>query len=256
MVELEIQNLGFSYKSHKVFQNINLSADQGEILSLVGPNGAGKTTLLKCINLLHTANQGDIFIEGQNIKQMTRLEMAKKIAYVSQNGQVNFPISVFDAVLLGRKPHIGMKVTQHDLDLVFEVLCQMNIDHLSGKHLNELSGGERQKVMIAKALVQEPEILLLDEPTTFLDLGYQMKIMQVVRDLVDEKKICAIITTHELNYALQYSERIAILKDGEILVHGAPDIVDEEVIRKVYGIEAHIREEGGHPFLVPYRVVS
>lgn len=225
------------------------------MLSLVGPNGAGKTTLLKCINALHKPNSGEIFLNDTNIRTMSALEIARDVAYVPQSEQVKFPISAFDTVMLGRRPHFQWRATPHDYDIVFETLCKLDIDNLATKSLSEMSGGERQKVMLAKAIVQEPSILLLDEPTTFLDMGYQLKIMQFIRELVDQAQICAVIATHELNYALYYSDLIAVLKDGTIMASGTLDIISSSVIRSVYGVEATIHWEQGHPFLLPFRAL-
>ena len=255
MVTLQIENLSFRYKSHQVFEDVSLSSSGGEILSLVGPNGAGNTTLLKCINRLLKPSGGTVKVNGVDVHELPRKELAKKVAYVPQAELVKFPISVFDAVLLGRRPHLEWRETQKDLDLVFDVLCRLEIDDLATKNLDQMSGGERQKVMLAKAIVQEPEVMLLDEPTTFLDMGYQLKIMQIVRDLVSEKKITAIMTTHDINYALQYSNSIAILKDGRIMAHGAPEIVDSDLIREVYGVDAAIHHFEGRPFLIPFKAI-
>ena len=251
MVELEIRGLGFRYGGRTVFEGVSFCADRGEIVSLVGPNGAGKTTLMKCVNRLHAQREGRILVNGTDVARMDRGALARRVAYVPQAESAKFPISVFDAVLLGRRPHMGWRTAKKDLDLVFDVLCQLEIDDLADKSLDNLSGGERQKVMLAKAIVQEPEVLLLDEPTTFLDMGYQLRIMRFIRRLVDEKRLCAVMATHELNYALAYSDRIAILKDGRLAACGAPDVVMANVIREVYGVDAVIRTEAGRPYIVP-----
>jgi len=256
LAELEISGLSFSYRTQDVFSDISFEVDRGQLLSLVGPNGTGKTTLMKCINRLHQQQSGQILVEGKNVSSYARMDLARKVAYVPQSENAKFPISVFDAVLIGRRPHMSWRATQEDLDMVFDILVKMEIADLAGKALNALSGGERQKVMIAKAIVQEPDVLLLDEPTTFLDMGYQLRIMQYVRELVDEHKICAVMATHELNYALQYSDKIAVMKDHHMLAYGAPDIITEDVIRKVYGIDSAIRRENGHPYIVPLRAVD
>lgn len=255
MSNLSINELTFRYKRHNVFENVSLEARAGEIISLVGPNGAGKTTLLKCINKLHNPVSGNVTVNGTDVKKLSRMDIAKLIAYVPQSENVRFAISVFDTVLLGRKPYMKFGNTRADVEKVVNVLLDMKIDNLAGKTLDQLSGGERQKVMIAKAIAQDPEIMLLDEPTTFLDMGYQLKIMQEVRDLVDNNNICAIITTHDLNYALQYSDKIAVLKDGAIISFGSPEGVTGDLIEKVYGVEAYIKREAGRPYIVPVKAL-
>lgn len=255
MVTLELKNLGFQYREQTVFQNISLSTQGGRLLSLVGPNGAGKTTLLKCINRLLIPKDGTIFINGTNISDLSRRELARRIAYVPQSEQVRFPISAFDAVMLGRRPYWGWHMTARDLDAVLEIFCRMEIENLAEKNLDQMSGGERQKVMLAKAIVQKPEILLLDEPTTFLDMGYQLKILELVRTLVRKQQICAVMTTHEINYALHYSDSIAILQNGVIRSEGPPDSVTEQTIRDVYSVESRIYQEEDYPFLIPIRAL-
>ena len=255
MVSLTVKDLSFSYRGSSVFSGINLSVETGQILSLVGPNGAGKTTLLKCLNALHSPGGGEILLKGKNIREMSRLDIAREVAYVPQSEQVKFPVSVFDAVMLGRRPHFQWRATRKDYDAVFDILCRLEIDDLATKSLDQMSGGERQKVMLAKAIVQEPSILLLDEPTTFLDMGYQLKIMQFVRELVDEKDICAVITTHELSHALYYSDCMAVLKNGKIMISGSPELITADIIRDVYGVEAVIHWEREHPFLLPFRAL-
>lgn len=255
MVKLKVESLGFSYKSQHVFEDVSFECESGRILALVGPNGAGKTTLLKCINRLHNPTEGSVLIDGVNVKDIPRRDLARKVAYVPQAELVKFPISVFDAIMLGRRPHLEWRETQKDLDAVFEVMCQLNIDDLAAKSLDQMSGGERQKVMLAKAIVQEPEILLLDEPTTFLDMGYQLRIMEEIRKLVDDRGICAILTTHELNHALQYSEEVAILKDGHIMLNGSTELVDADIIRQVYGVDSMIHKLDGKPYVLPLRAV-
>ena len=255
MSELSINDLTFRYKRHNVFEDVNLSAKGGEIISLVGPNGAGKTTLLKCINRLHLPASGNVLVNDTDVKKITRIDLARMIAYVPQSENVRFSISVFDTVLLGRKPYMKLGNTKADVEKVVNVLLDMKIDNLAGKTLDQLSGGERQKVMIAKAIAQDPEIMLLDEPTTFLDMGFQLKIMQEIRDLVDSQDICAIITTHDLNYALQYSDKIAVLKNGSIIYYGPPEKVTGDLIGMVYGVEAYITQEAGRPYIVPIRAL-
>jgi iron complex transport system ATP-binding protein len=255
LVTLELENLGFSYKTHRVFGGINLSVAKGEILSLVGPNGAGKTTLLKCVNRLLTPNAGRVNVLGRNVKSLTLLELARSIAYVPQAAPSQFPITVFDAILLGRRPYLNWKPGKRDIDLVTDIIVRLELSDMAMRDINELSGGERQKVVIAKAIVQEPQILLFDEPTTYLDLKYQLKIMAFIRELIDEKNLTAVITTHDLNLALQFSDSLAVLKDGGLAAYGGTDVLTEDVILGVYGVEALMRDDSGKRYMIPVKAV-
>ncbi|MDR0568738.1 MAG: ABC transporter ATP-binding protein [Spirochaetaceae bacterium] len=256
MVTLNVDNLSFGYKSRNVFTGITLEAKGGQILSLVGPNGAGKTTLLKCIDRLLIPKEGAVLINRRNIAELSRSDLAKLVAYVPQASLPGFPITVFDTVLLGRRPYLNWKPAQRDMDMVTNIIERMDLADLAMRDLGELSGGERQKVIVAKAIVQEPQVLLFDEPTTYLDLKYQLKIMQCIRDLIDEKRICAVVTTHDLNLALQFSDRLAALKDGAIVREGDIRILTEEVILQVYGVEAHLHRYREKPFMVPLKSIE
>jgi iron complex transport system ATP-binding protein len=238
-----------------VFSGISLDAQGGQIVSLVGPNGAGKTTLLKCINRLLPLKEGTVQLDGQDLSELSRAELAKRTAYVPQATVSNFPITVFDTVLLGRRPYLNWKPQQYDLDLVMDIIERMDLRGLAMRDLGELSGGERQKVLVAKAMVQEPRLLLFDEPTSYLDLKYQLKIMQFIRDLIDEKQICALITTHDLNLALQFSDRLVALKDGKIVAEGSTAILSEALILQVYGVEASLQHYQEQPFMIPLRAM-
>jgi iron complex transport system ATP-binding protein len=252
---LQVENLSFAYKFHEVFRDISFGLDKGRILSLVGPNGAGKTTLLKCVNRLLEPASGSVTIMGRSVKTLSRSELARSIAYVPQAAPPLFPITVFDAVLLGRRPYLNWRAKQRDLDLVADVIERLGLSDMAMRDVNQLSGGERQKVVIAKAIVQEPKILLFDEPTTYLDLKYQLRIMEFIRALIHEKQLCAIITTHDLNLALQFSDRLAVLKDGALVAEGDTAILTEDVVLQVYGVEAHLLDDDGKTYMAPIRAV-
>lgn len=255
MVMLNVKDLECRYGSQTVIHSVNLQVDRGAVLSLVGPNGAGKSTLLKCINGLLQPSRGTVEIEGKPIQARSRMDLAKTVAYVPQSESLRLPITVFDTILLGRRPYVNWRPKQEDLDIVQSAIEQLELGDLALRDLNQLSGGERQKVIIAKAIVQEPKVLLFDEPSTYLDLKYQLKTMQLIRDLVDEKRLCAVIVTHDLNLALRFSDQLAVLHAGTIAISGGPDLLTEEVIRQVYEVRAHVRQEEAKPFVVPLNAI-
>lgn len=249
------KDLEFSYKDKTVIKSVNIEVCKGQILSLVGPNGAGKSTLLKCMNGLLKPTKGIVEIDGKYIEKYSSVELARSVSYVPQAEPAAFPITVFDAILLGRRPYLNWYPKQSDLNIVTDVIKRMGLEKLAMQDINKLSGGERQKVIIAKAIVQEPKILLFDEPSTYLDLKYQLTMMQFIRELVDEKKICAIITTHDLNLALMFSDQLAVLKDGRIFAAGAPSILTEDVVREVYEVQSHIHTQDNKAFVVPLKAM-
>ncbi|MBP7068486.1 MAG: ABC transporter ATP-binding protein, partial [Methanothrix sp.] len=200
MVEITIKNLVFGYNSHKILDGVNIIVKSSEILSLVGPNGSGKTTLIKCMDRI-LKPKGSILMDGQEIERMSRQEVARQIGYVPQSSSTPLATTVFDTVLMGRRPHIGWRVQDSDLDTVAEVLERLHLEDLAMRDFSQLSGGQKQKVLIARALAQEPAVLLLDEPTSNLDMLHQLEVMETVSSLVKEKKISAVMAIHDLNLA-------------------------------------------------------
>ncbi|MFH1913775.1 MAG: ABC transporter ATP-binding protein [Pseudomonadota bacterium] len=247
---LDINGLAFTYNSHPVLQGVEFSLAHGELLAILGPNGVGKTTLLKCINAIHRPMQGTILVEEHDVLAMRPDEIALNIGYVAQRNEPA-RLTVFDAVLMGRKPHIRWRVTEHDLEIVESALRRLRLDTLTMRHIDRLSGGELQKVAIARAMVQEPRLLLLDEPTSSLDLKSQVDILTMIRRVVDEHRIGAIMTMHDLNTALRYADKVLFLKDGAIHSHGYAREVTREVIEEVYGLPVHIHHVHGRPLIVP-----
>ncbi|MDW7989554.1 MAG: ABC transporter ATP-binding protein [Archaeoglobaceae archaeon] len=246
---LEVKDLRYSYEKKKVLQEITFSVREGEMLFILGPNGSGKTTLLKCLNRI-LKSKGAIYVEKIDIKKLSPNEIAKKMGYVPQRGDVNF-LTVFDAILLGRKPYLGWEANEKDIGIVEETIKMLKIEHLAFKKLNELSGGELQLVLIARAFAQQPRYLLLDEPTNNLDIRNQIEVMRLVKRSVKEKGISAIVTMHDLNLALNFAEKVIFLKDGRIFAFGEREIVSGEIIEEVYGIKVHIISYDGKMLLVP-----
>jgi iron complex transport system ATP-binding protein len=210
----------------------------------------GKTTLLKCVNAIHRPMRGAVMVEERDVLAMRPDEIALSIGYVAQRSEPA-RLTVFDAVLMGRKPHIRWRVARHDLEMVESALRRLHLDGLALRHIDRLSGGELQKVAIARALVQEPRLLLLDEPTSSLDLKSQVDILTMIRRVVDEHRIGAIMTMHDLNTALRYADKVIFLKDGAIHSHGCARQVTRETIEEVYGLPVHVHHVHGRPLIVP-----
>ncbi|AKB17664.1 ABC transporter ATP-binding protein [Methanosarcina sp. WWM596] len=238
---LELKNLSFGYKEKKTLKNINMSVNSGEVVGIIGPNGSGKSTLLKYMNLI-LEPEGRIFLEGVELQTLNLKEISKIIGYVPQNIQVSsFPIKVFDVVLLGRRPYIRWNIGEKDLDLVSEIFSLLNLDDLSMRNFNELSGGERQKILLARALAQEPKVLLLDEPTSSLDVKHQLEIMDIIRNLSREKVLAVVIVLHDLNLASRYCDRLILLNSGQIFAMGTPEeILIDSNIKTVYKVDSEI----------------
>lgn len=239
---LEIDGISFAYKSVDVLRDIKFSLNRGEVLSILGNNGAGKSTLLKCINKILKVKRGTILIKGRDINYLKLKDVAKLVGYVDQRIEVKLNITVFDMVLMGRKPYIKWDVSEKDLKVVKEILRRLDLEKFSLKNINELSGGELQKVIIARALVQEPEILLLDEPTNNLDLKNQIEVLNIVREEVKKQNISAIIVLHDINLALRFSDKFLLLKDSTIYSYGNIESINEKVIEEVYGIPVHLEK--------------
>lgn len=247
---LSVADIDFTYGGHAILSGVDFTLKGGELLAILGPNGVGKTTLLKCINAIHRPSAGVIMVEGRNVLKMKPNEIARGIGYVAQkNGSAR--MTVFDAILMGRKPHIRWKVGESDLRMVDSAIKRLNMKSLSLRYIDQLSGGELQKVSIARAMVQEPRLMLLDEPTSSLDLKSQVDIMTMLRRVVDEHRIAAIMTMHDLNTALRYADKVLFLKNGQIHSTGPTCDVTTGVVEEVYGLPVHIHTVQGYPMIVP-----
>ena len=250
-----VEHLAFNYTSEAILDDMTFNIGGGECVSILGPNGAGKTTLLKCIDGLLQYKRGTIKFGEDNLRKLSRGELSKRVGYVPQATDSLFPVKVFDMVLMGRSPHITWQSSNYDHAKVLTALEKLNIKNLAMKNFNEISGGQQQKVIIARALAQETDILLLDEPISSLDIRHQIEVMDIVRDLVTQLQITAVMVLHDLNIAGRYSDRIIIMHKGRIFAIGPPkEILTKETIAKVYGVEAHVENIAGKPCIVPLRV--
>lgn len=256
-MKLKVNGLKFGYSSTPVLKDVTMNLTESEMLGIVGPNGAGKSTFIRCIDRILKPKQGSILLDEKEIKDMHMMEIARKIGYVPQTTSRSFPTTVFDTVLMGRHPHLGWRSSEKDMKKVVEVLKLMEIEDLAMSDLNELSGGQQQKVLIARALAQEAGVLLLDEPTSNLDIKHQLEVMEIIKNLVATKRVSAIMAVHDLNLASRYTDRVIIMKQGRIVDAGSPsDVLTPENIRSVYDVEAEvINGNGGKPYIVPIRSV-
>ncbi len=257
MVKLKIKDVEFSYASVPILKNVCIELRASEMLSVVGPNGAGKSTLLRCIDRILKPQRGSILLDEREIKEMSRMELAKKMGYIPQSSAQVFPATVFDTVLLGRRPHVGWRSSEKDTKMVLEMLQMLNIKSFAMRDINELSGGQQQKVFIARALTQEPDVLLLDEPTSNLDIKHQLEVMDIIKNIVREKGIAAIMAIHDLNLASRYADRIVMMNGGEIFDAGdAAAVLTPENIKHVYDVEVKVNNHDGRPYIVPIRPVQ
>jgi iron complex transport system ATP-binding protein len=256
MVTLIVKDVAFGYASVPVLAGVSLEVGTKEIVSVLGPNGAGKSTLLKCIDRILHPQHGSILLNGEEISQMSRLELAKKIGYIPQSLAHAFSITVFDAVLMGRRPHISWRTSEEDTEKVLDTLKMLHIEDLAMRDINELSGGQMQQVFIARALVQEPEVLLLDEPTSNLDIRHQLEVMHTIKSIVRKHEISAIMAIHDLNLAARYADKIVLMNGGGILSVGNPaTVITPENIRLVFKVDADVYEKDGKLHVVPLRAV-
>ncbi|AEH60833.1 ABC transporter related protein [Methanosalsum zhilinae DSM 4017] len=252
-MKIDVEGLEFSYNGVLTLKNMNLTVKKGEFLSIIGPNGSGKTTFLKCINRILNPEKGSIMINEFDLDKLHRKDIAKQVGYIPQAEKGAFPTTVFDTVLMGRKPHINWVPTSRDLNIVVDVMEMLDLSQISMKNINELSGGQRQKVIIARALAQQPEILLLDEPTSSLDLKHQLEVLDITRAQADND-VTVIMSVHDLNLAARYSDKIIMMKDGEIFHGGGPEILTPENIEPVYGVSVDVYRTGDQIWILPKKL--
>jgi iron complex transport system ATP-binding protein len=245
---IEIKNIKFSYEKKGVNSGFELDipywiVNDGDFLSLLGPNGCGKSTLLRLLCNLSAAKKGTIEINHKNICDVDRKEVAKKISYVPQSSQSIFPFSVYEIVLMGRTPYLNMIGFENssDIEIVNEALALMEIEHLMNKGINELSGGEAQRVYIARALAQKADVILLDEPNAHLDIEHQIKIFDILKKINEEDGITIISVSHDLNLVGIYSKIVTFMVNGKIVLHGDKSgILNESNIQEIFGIRSKI----------------
>lgn len=257
---IEIKNLQAAYENQVVIPCANLEIPEGKITMLIGKNGCGKSTLLKSIGRILPVKRGEILLDGKDMRRLSRKTVARKIAVLPQSPMVPEGISVKDLVSYGRFPHLrpmsGLR--KQDYEIIDWAMCKTGVQDLKERKVEELSGGQRQRVWMALALAQETKILLLDEPTTYLDMAHQLEILELLQKLNREDRRTIVAVIHEINHATKFADHIVGLKRGEILFEGSPQqVIQVENLRRLYEIEAVLVEDKakGYPVCMDYSLI-
>jgi len=240
---LKLDKINFSYGTARVLQDINLSVSRGEFIAIIGPNGAGKSTLIKLIDRILPADSGQIQLDGRPLPAISHKELARTIAYLPQETNFAFSYTVREVILMGRFPYQkGVRAyNAEDFKVVQEMISLMEIERFSSRHFNELSGGEKQRVMIASALAQNPSIILLDEPTSALDLHHQIAIYQILKKLKEEKNLTVFVVTHDINLAAQFCDRVVLMGEGRLIRDGIPEeVLQFQLLQDTFGVKVYI----------------
>lgn len=237
-VLLSAENLAFSYRSHRAVQDVVAQVRAGEVVSVIGPNGSGKSTLLRCLIGLLRPDIGRVRLLGRNVREIQPRERARLIGYVPQMSYQEQPFTVTDAVLMGRRPHSGWRFRPEDLRIAERVMEQLRITHLADRFIGELSGGQRQKVFIGRALAQEPQLLALDEPISALDVYHQLEVLELVREQALNHGAGVLMVLHDLSLAHRFSDRVLLLQNGHLQDSGSPaDVISHSNIADVYRVD-------------------
>jgi len=254
---LEIRDLWFSYSKGYVLKGINVKLRKG-VGCLLGPNGVGKTTLLKCVCGALRPAKGEVLLDGRDVLKLSYVDRAKLVSYVPQELSLRFPYTVLSVVLMGRTPHLNILAgpKEGDVKAALEALELLNIKHLARKPFTSLSGGEKRLALIARALAQESKLLLLDEPTSFLDFRNMHLVLSIVKETVRSTGRVALMTLHDPNIACMYCDEVFIMKDGRVVNSGPPqDVVTEDAISRVYGLTVRVVRVNGHKVILPQRPI-
>ena len=244
VMRLEVKDLSQGYGQRTILSGIDFTAESGELLTILGPNGCGKSTLIKTLCNVIKPKTGTITIEGRDIFTMDPRELAKTIAYVPQTISSFGYTTVYDLVLIGRRPYTEWNYSSEDLGIAADAMIKMNVNAYIDKDVNELSGGQKQRAFIARALAQQPSFYIFDEPTSSFDLRNQLDTMRIMKDLVKENGACLVVALHDLNLAIRYSDRIMVLNNGGVYDIGKPeDVITSKMIKDVYGVDADILED-------------
>lgn len=240
MIILKTENLFAGYGKKVVVENVNISSIKGQVVCFLGPNGAGKTTILRTLSGLLDPVKGEVYIKEEKISNINKKDLSKQLAVVLTKKFEGGLMTCYEVVSMGRYPHTGFfgRLSQEDNEKVFEALKTVNAENLAERYFDELSDGEKQKILVARALVQEPEVIILDEPTTHLDIRHRLELVDILKKLSKEKGIAVILSLHEIDIAIKSCDKVILVKDNKVLAYGVPeDVVNENIIKKLYGIQ-------------------
>ena len=260
---ISVDNLTHAFDHHTVLKSVSFHIDKGQFFIIIGPNGSGKTTLLKCLVGLLPFKQGRIDILSRDSAAYSAKALARKIAYVPQSAPAEFPFSVTQIVLMGRAPHLGVLGLEGDTDMEIAryAMATTDVEHLADRRLDQLSGGEQQRVFIARAICQQPAIILMDEPTAALDLAHQIRLMDLMEQLKQDRGVTVVMVSHDLNMAAMYADRLLLLSHGQIAgIGSAGEVIRYDLLEKVYGCPLVVDQSpmGDYPrvHMVPQRYLS
>lgn len=251
-LDIDVEGLSFGYgEGITILENVDLRIGGPQMISIIGPNGVGKSTLIYCLNKILTPTGGKVMIQGEEIDGIPIKELAKKMGFVPHATSDVFPMTVMDTVLMGRHPHSGHKITNDDVQEAYSILKLLGMEKFAMRSFDELSAGQHQKIVLARGLAQKPRILLLDEPTSNLDIKHQMDVTRILKELSVRDGITVIMISHDLNIASRYSDKVIMLYDKGIFRIGTPDeVITEDNIREVYKVDSQVITDSGRPYVI------
>jgi iron complex transport system ATP-binding protein len=255
-----VKNLQIAYGDKVVVKDANIQIYDGEIVTIIGPNGSGKSTLIKAMSRCLKPKSGEVLLDGMNINKIPTKIISRRMAILPQVKNVSGDITVETLVSYGRYPHLnfGQRLKKHDYLAIDWAIEKTGLKKIKTQNVVTLSGGERQRAWIAMALAQKPEILILDEPTTFLDISYQLEVLELVKELNESLGITVVMVLHDLNQAARYSDNIYVLNEGQIYKYGQPrEIMNPQLLKDIFRIKAHVYEDevNSCPYFIPYEII-
>ena len=250
-MNFDVHGISVRYGSHEVVHQASFSLLPGEVLCVIGPNGSGKSSLVKALAGVIEPSKGKLLLDGSDLSTHSRKEIAKHIGYVPQNLHYLTSSTVLEVVILGRKPHVQWSLSLHDLDVVEDAMKRVNVVHLANKLLSETSGGERQRVFLARTLAQEPEIFLFDEPTSSLDIKHQIEVFFMIQQLALAGN-AVLVVVHDLNFAYHFADRVLLMHEGHLVtIGGVDEVMTKARIQEVYGVPMEFLISGNNKYMFP-----